>query len=127
MLQWFRGRGLSLARSYPYTSKLSENAQTAQRAQSTYHDTHDARHTNGTQRTLSPIPLWPPLEARPWPLATVWLPAANGTGRILSNVLEWHRTVKFGMSILLSSLAPVNGEVSLVVSLVRSHSVMAVR
>jgi hypothetical protein len=34
-----------------------------------------------------------------------------------------HRTVMFGMSVLLSSLAPVAGEVSLV----RSHSVMAVR
>ena len=33
------------------------------------------------------------------------------------------RTVTFGMSLLLSSLAPVEGEVSLV----RSHSVMAVR
>ena len=49
------------------------------------------------------------------------------SNNMLSNVLEWHRTVKFGMSILLSSLAPLNGEVSLVVSLVRSHSVMAVR
>ena len=75
--------------------------------------------------SLSVWPACPDPELRDRTFLCSALSVLSGTrGRCFAHwYRSRHRTVMFGMSFLLSSLAPVAGEVSLV----RSHSVMAVR
>eukprot|EP00964_Phaeocystis_antarctica_P029487 scaffold16620_cov58-Phaeocystis_antarctica.AAC.1 len=85
-------------------------------------------HLLGAWHTLSQTPA-PGRTALPHADCRSWHDAADcrscGGHRVAVCQRSWsrQRTVMFGMSLLLSSLAPVDGEVSLV----RSHSVMALR
>ena len=104
-------------------------ANTAHDTRRTAHTHNTTHNTNTTHAAAGPLMHWAiglhAIVVRSWPHQSAAV--APRSWYTIRRCCHWRRIMErtrmFGMSFLLSSMAPVEGEVSLV----RSHFVMAVR